>query len=82
MRFPPQGGPLSGRNAYDMGNNNQVGLLTARHGIDGSGIGGGVGYLHPVYRNSYNTGAMSGSGDADGCMGDMALVGAGWTQLQ
>ena len=37
-------------------------------------------YRRQVYRNSSDTGAMSGGGATDRIAGDMAVVGSRWTQ--
>ena len=72
-RVPPQGGPPVGGNAANLGHDRQVGLTTDGrvNGGSGSGVGGDVRppppeYRSTVYRNSYNTGAMSGGGAAYG----------------
>ena len=58
-------------------------------GNDGSGVGGGGDvchtppeYRHPVYCNSYDTGAMSGGGATSGSAGDTELVGSDRNQLR
>ena len=81
-RFPPQGGPPSGKDAAKEVCDGQADLSAAGCGNEGSRYGGGgdvspllLEYRRPIYRHLAYTGAMSGSGVTIGGEGVDEMVG-------